>query len=91
MSWSVNRMGKPSAVAAALAKDFAGIHCQEPEQTIKNKVAEAIAAALAVFPPHLAVTVEASGSQYAPDSTNKPEEKQNNLTVKLTPIHGFVE
>lgn len=90
MSWSVSRVGKPAAVAAALAKDFAAIKCSEPEETIKNSVATAVAAGLAAFPPSLAVKVVASGSQYSPDST-KPNEKQNQLSVVLEPIHGFVE
>lgn len=90
MSWSVMRVGKPAAVAAALAKDFANIKCAEPEETIKNSVASAVAAGLAVFPPSMAVRVEANGSQYAPDG-NKPLEKQNQLIVKMEPLFGFIE
>jgi hypothetical protein len=90
MSWSVSAVGKPAAVAAKLAKDFAAIKCSEPEESIKSSVAQAVASALAAFPPNLAVTVSASGSQYAPDST-KPEEKQNQLSVKLDPLYGFIE
>jgi len=77
-------------VAAKLEKDFSNIHCAEPEESIKNSVAAAVAAGLAVFPPTMAVRVEASGSQHAPDS-KKPEEKQNQLSVKLEPLFGFVE
>ena len=90
MSWSVSAIGKPAAVAAKLVKDFAGIKCAEPEETIKGNVAAAVAAALAVFPASMAVRVEASGRQYAPDS-NKPEGKQNQLSVKLEPLFGFIE
>lgn len=90
MSWSVNAIGKPAAVAAKLAKDFANVHCAEPEESIKNAVASAIAAGLAVFPPNMAVQVVASGSQYAPDSS-KPTEFQNNLNVKMDPLYGFIE
>lgn len=90
MSWSVNAVGKSTAVAVKLAGDFGRIKCAEPEETIKNTVWSAIEAALLVFPPTQAVRVEASGSQYAPDST-KPDEKTNSLTVRLEPIFGFVE
>lgn len=90
MSWSVAAIGKPAAVAAKLEKDFANIQCLEPEQSIKNAVASAIAAGLAVFPPNAAVRVEASGSQYVPDS-RKLGELQNQLSVKLEPLYGFVE
>lgn len=90
MSWSVAVVGKPAAVAAKLAADIARIKCVESEETIKNAVGAAVAAALAAFPPGLAVRVEAAGSQWAPDPT-KPAELQNSLSVKLEPIHGFVE
>lgn len=90
MSWSVNAIGKPAAVAAKLAKDFAGIKCTEPEETIKNKVAEAIAVGLAAFPAGMAVRVEASGSQYVPDA-GSPAQAQNQLRVELMPLYGFVE
>lgn len=90
MSWSVSRVGKPAAVAAILAADFAKIKCQEPEETIKNNVAAAVAAGLAVYPSNLVVRVEANGSQWAPDST-KPEEKQNSLSVKIECLGGFVD
>lgn len=91
MSWSVNAVGKPAAVAAKLAIDFSRITCSEPEQTIKNHVAESVAVALAVFPPNYAVRVLASGSQGCPDSSKAPEEKYNQLSVSIEPIYGFVE
>ena len=90
MSWSVIAVGRTSAVVAKLAKDFSSIKCSEPEETIKNTVAVAITAALDAFPTSTAVRVEASGSQYCPDST-KPNEKFNQLTVKLEPLYGFIE
>ena len=90
MSWSVNRTGMPAVVAAWIAKDLAGIKCAEPEETIKNAVAQAVAAGLAAMPRNLVVVVAASGSQYAPDS-RKPEEFQNTLFVDMKPLYGFVE
>jgi len=90
MSWSVNAVGKPAAVAAKLAKDLANIRCSEPEETIKHSAATAIAAALAVYPPSWAVLVAASGSQHAPDST-KPDELVNGFFFKVEPVYGFIE
>lgn len=90
MSWSVARLGKAAAVRAKLAEDFAKINCSEPEQTVKSRVAEAVDAALAVFPTGVAVKVEASGSQWTPDST-KPEEKQNSAKLEITPLGHFTE
>lgn len=90
MSWSVNRIGRVGKVREALAEDFGRIKCSEPEETIKAGVAAAIDVALAAFPPSYAVSVAASGSQYAPDST-KPTEFQNQLAVDLKPLFGFVE
>ena len=90
MSWSVSAVGKPQAVAAKLAKDLSSIKCVEPEETIKNAVAQILGTALAAFPPGMAVTITASGSQYVPDST-KPGEAQNQLKVDLQPLYGFCE
>lgn len=87
MSWSVSAMGKPAAVATKLAADFARIKCTEPEESIKNTVASAVATGLAAFPPNQAVSVEASGSQ----SSSNPGEATNSLSVSLKPLWGFVE
>src|SRR5436305_369581 len=43
MSWSASAIGKPTAVAAKLAKDFAQVKCTEPEETIKQGVASIMA------------------------------------------------
>lgn len=86
MSWSVARTGKTAAVAAKLAEDFASNKCVEPEETIKNIVATAVATALGAFPPDTAVRVEAAGSQWG-----GPTQFQNSLSVKIEPIQGFVE
>lgn len=90
MSWSVDVFGRPQAVAAKLATDLANIKCSEPEQSIKGFVGEALASALAAFPPGYAVKVRASGSQYVPDH-GKPLEMVNNLSVSVEPMYGFVE
>lgn len=89
MSWSVSAIGKPSAVAAKVAKELASIKCMEPEESIKSGVAAAVAAALAAYPESGAVRVEASGSQ----STDRdaPGIATNQLSVKIEPLWGFVE
>jgi len=91
MSWSVSRLGRAHAVAAALEIDFAAYKCSEPEETIKKSVATAVAAALAAFPSAYAVRVEASGSQSTPDFGKAPNEATNQLTVKIEPIWGFLD
>lgn len=89
MSWSVNAVGKPKAVAAKLAEAFSKNPCSEPEETIRQSVAGAIAAALQVYPDDAAVNVEANGSQSVNGSN--PEKATNSLTVKIQPLFGFVE
>lgn len=89
MSWSVNAIGKAHAVAAKLSANLASSRCSEPEETIKNIVGSAIAAALAAFPANYAVKVVAMGSQSCPDSSN-PDEKTNSLSLTIEPIWGFV-
>lgn len=86
MSWSVSQIGKAFAVAERVAAEIARIKCIEPEETVKNHVGAAIAAALAAYPADFVVEVEASGSQYSPSG-----HPVNSLSVKVRPIHGFVE
>ncbi|HWH56987.1 MAG TPA: hypothetical protein VN682_05105 [Terriglobales bacterium] len=95
MSWSVVAVGKAPAVAASLEKSFASISCAEPEQTIKNAVAQVVATALSAYNPNMPVRVEASGSQ-SHDDWNKPEAektgtKANYLSVNIEPIWNFAE
>ena len=95
MSWSVAQIGKAQAVAAKVQKSFADIDCTEPEQTIKNAVAQAVATALAAYNANMPVRVEANGSQ-SDDDWNKPEaektgKKTNSLSVKIEPIWGFLD
>jgi len=91
MSWTVAAIGKPAAVAAKLAADFAKNPCSEPEETIRQAVAGIVATSLAAFPPNYAVRVEASGSQSCPDFSKAPNEKTNQLSVTILPLWGFVE
>lgn len=91
MSWSVSAVGRASAVAAKLARDFSSIKCSEPEETIKNTVASAIATALSAFPPGSSVQVSANGSQQSVEYGKDTPEKINQLTVSIAPLWGFVE
>lgn len=93
MSWSVQAVGKPAAVAEKLAADFAKIKCSEPEETIKNSVASIIATSLAAYPAEFAVKVDACGSQspsYDAKSSQLDGGQINNLTVKIEPLYGYV-
>jgi hypothetical protein len=92
MSWSVSAIGKPAAVAAKLAEDFARISTmQEPEQTGKIAAASAVAAIVPVFPDAHVVRVECSGSQYTPDSGKAPDKKINRLTISIDTLGPILE
>lgn len=92
MSWSVSAIGKPAAVAAKLAGDFARIPpMQEPEETGKNAAATAVAAIVPAFPDSHVVRVECNGSQYTPDSSKAPDKKVNQLTVKIETLGAIIE
>ena len=82
MSWSVDPIGKPTAVAKKLAEDFANNPCMEPEETIRQAVAGIVATALPSFPAGYGVRVDASGSKSG---------GVHSLSVKIEPIWGFCE
>lgn len=92
MSWNVEAVGRPKAVAVKLAAEFARITCNEPEETIKNTVASAVATALAAFPDGSAVKVKAYGSQSRQEggSGDLPL-AVNSLSVSIEPLYGFAE
>lgn len=89
MSWSVNAIGKPKAVAEKTEKDFVQSHvCDEPEETVRQAARAAIAAALAGNTnPAVAVQVTASGHM----GKNDIGEAYNDLSIHIAPIYGFVE
>lgn len=92
MSWGVSGIGRPAALAAKLAVDFAGIHkMEEPEQTGMEAAAKAVAAIVPAFPKTSLVRVECNGSQYTPDSGKAPTEKINQLTIKIESMGTLVE
>lgn len=88
MSWSVDLIGKPGAVAKSLADRAKQNPCREPEETIRQQVMGALGIALAAFPENQAVKVSAAGSQSGPDADGK---STHNLSVKLEQLYGFIE
>ena len=88
MSWSVAAIGKPAAVRAAIADQFAkGGKCAEPEETVRLEAAAMMDAALAgQTDPAKAVKVSASGSMSQSGTTIS-----NSLSVSVEPLYGFVE
>ena len=92
MSWSVQGMGKPAAVAAELAEDFARIPLmREPEETGKKAAVSAVAAIVPAFPDSHVVRVECFGSQYTPDSSKAPDKHVNQLTIKIESFGPIIE
>lgn len=92
MSWSISGIGKPKALAAKLAADFARMQpMQEPEETGKNAAATAVAAIVPAFPDSYAVRVECNGSQYTPDSAKAPDVKINSLSIKIEALGAIIE
>jgi hypothetical protein len=94
MSWSVSAVGKPKAVAASIAAQFATSHkCAEPEESIRQSTASTLAAAIEAQDPDSAVSVSAGGSQsekYGPDG-KRTGVFTNSLSVSVQPLYGFVE
>lgn len=91
MSWNIEAMGKPEAVAAKLAKQFAVNKCSEPEESIRQSVAGIVAAALATFSKGTAVSVRASGSQSSDMVGTAQATHVHSLNVEIKPLYGFVE
>lgn len=92
MSWSVSGIGKPKALAAKLAGDFARIlPMQEPEETGKNAAASAVAAIVPTFPDSYLVRVECNGTQYTPDSAKAPDIKISGLTIRIETLGAIIE
>lgn len=90
MSWSFTGVGRAKPLSAKIKDDLSKMKCSEPEESIKNKVAEALVLAVGSFPGLATVSVTASGSQYVPDSS-KPNEAINSLQIKVEQLWNFVE
>lgn len=91
MSWSASGVGKAGVLAGKLALEFDRVKCAEPEQTIKDQVAQIVQLALSAFPPDMPVRVNASGSQQSVDFSDPNAPKVNQLNVTIEPIWGFLE
>lgn len=94
MSWSTQAMGKAPAAAAHIEQEFSVMgKCVEPEESIKQKARELIAASLAGCHESKFVQVSASGSQSTEyDRTGKPTERiSNSLSIKIEVPYGHVE
>ena len=83
MSWSVNAIGKPAAVAAKLIEEFSRPPCVQPEEDVRQAAAAVVFAAVKAQAANSAVVVIASGNQtpiYGSDG--KPTgEVQNTLSI----------
>lgn len=87
MSWSFSGIGNPVGILARAKVELGNYKNSEPEETIKNTVIGILETSLVAFPDNVAVQVEAYGSQ-----TGAADGKATNqLTLKITPIHGFTK
>lgn len=92
MSWSLNIIGKPAAVAVKVRESLASNKCVEPEEAIRTAVCGAVVVALEAYPPAQVVQVEAFGSQSTPSgAADKAGQHVNSLSLKIVPLYGFVE
>lgn len=89
MSWSINVVGKVSAVRAKAQDDLKQINCMEPEESIKNAVGDIIDTSLCAYPHSVAVKIIANGSQYKPFADKEGIINSVNLTIE--PLYWFVE
>lgn len=90
MSWSVAAIGKPAAVAAKIKADLGAYKCQEPEETIKQTIGNAIEQALNAMPANAAVEVTGNGSQGSINPA-EPGKVTNSFSVTVKNLYGFVE
>jgi len=95
MSWSVNAIGKPEAVAKEIERQFAASSpCREPEETVRQAARTTIASILAAETASVAVQVQANGHQsdeYSKETPTKTGKVSNTFSLKVDPIHQFVE
>ena len=89
MSWSVAAVGKAPLVAAEIASQFARWKCSEPEESVRQAVGAAIAAALAA--QHDDAAVEVSGSGCMQLETGADGKVTNSLSITVKPLVGFLE
>ena len=87
MSWSINAVGKPAAVAKSCREQISGYKCAEPEEAVRQMIVEAIEAACKGFNDSTLVRVNANGSMYTADGASQ----YNSASLTIEPILGFVE
>ena len=89
MSWSVQAVGKPEAVATKLANDFQRItYLGKEEASLKDAVAELVAKVLALNTRKDAlINVQANGS----GSTHPADGSQQTVSLSISSLYGFVE
>lgn len=87
MSWSFTGIGNPVGILAQAKTQLGNYKNAEPEETIKNSVIGILETSLGAFPDDVAVQVEAYGSQTGAAGGKAT----NQLTLKITPIHGFTK
>ncbi len=94
MSWSVVGIGKVSALAAQLERDFERDgKCSEPEESIRQSARALIAQALSAQNSKTLVKVQASGAQSSQYAKNSSEVVgyTNQLSILIEPQFNFVE
>lgn len=95
MSWSVNAVGRPAAVKAALATQFENAKKNTAsvphEQASVGLIAQLVSNELDFLTdvPGMAVRVEASGHAYK--SGSPPTSASTSVKVDLQPLYGWVE
>lgn len=90
MSWSIAVVGRAHGVAAYAEKHFNLTKCEEPEESIKQKVAEIVQIACGNMPEDSAIEIIASGSQYCTKRDDKQTDAHS-VSVSIRPLFGFVE
>ena len=91
MSWSVQAIGKASAVRAKLAEEFGKNPCVQPEEAVRQGAGKTIDISLESM-ADMIVKVTASGHQgNTYDQGGKTKAIYNQLNVSIEPLHGFIE
>ena len=87
MSWSVSAVGKPKAVAADIESQFQSLSaCNQPEESAKQYVRQAIAILLTHQSDQSPVKVSASGSQ-----GQEGTKSTNTVNFQFESIYRFLE
>lgn len=85
MSWSVNAMGKASAVAQYVEKQLHQYKCSEPEESIKERVIGIVADAASAA-PDCGMSIVAYGSQSDMTNAEGVRESRNNVKLEINSV-----